>query len=64
MDTIFCKLEKWKIKKTSQNSMCKVMIGPCVISCSNRGVQVRVRTKYRNSYFVHCYACRLIADNV
>ncbi|XP_069673117.1 zinc finger MYM-type protein 1-like isoform X1 [Periplaneta americana] len=58
-DSIFCVLDKMKINETREKLIAQSYDGPPIMSDPKDGVQVRVKTKYKNAHFVHCYAHQL-----
>ena len=58
-DTIFSELEKMKVNETPEKLIAQAYDGAPVMSGSKSGVQVRVRAKYENAHFIHCYAHQL-----
>lgn len=58
-DAILCELDKMKISEIPEKLIAQGYDGAPVMSGKNGGVQVRVREKYKNAHFIHCYAHQL-----
>lgn len=58
-DAIFCELDKMNVNETPEKLIAQGYDGAPVMSGPKSGVQVRIRAKYKNAHFVHCYAHQL-----
>ncbi|XP_054289677.1 zinc finger MYM-type protein 1-like [Macrosteles quadrilineatus] len=58
-ETIFEVLEQLNLDKTPDKVIAQSYDGASVMSGQHTGVQARVKSKYKNANFVHCYAHQL-----